>query len=133
VTTKLWSEARGVAARNASIMESGSASSTRPNPTVMSETAHDAYIYGRYGTVSIAGNPSDLDLLNVTFTGDGGDTYYSVSGGATSGALGTGGYHGTFTNSYGGDVHFTNIERFNVATGLHADNVTPYRAAWEST
>ena len=119
-------ETRGLSARDGAIQKGADTPSSGPGPVLMSETVHTATIYHQNGTASIAGNPSDLDLANITFTGPGGgggDTFSGVTGGATSGTLAGGGYHGTYTNNYGGSVNFTNIERFNLHTGVHADNV----------
>ena len=125
--TRITSEGRGLgAARETVMLDGGEPKSWDTRPVLMSETVHDATIYHQNGTANISGNPADLDLLNVTFTGPGGgggDTYASITGGATSGSLAGGGYHGTYTNNYGGSVNFTNVERFNLHTGVYADNV----------
>ena len=78
--------------------------------------------YGRYGTNTVDGGAGD-DTLVFTFTGDGGDTFFSVTGGADHGTLAKG-YSGSFINGYGGSLTFKGVERFDVTTGTYGDAIT---------
>ena len=85
---------------------------------------HYAAVHGRYGTANVNAGPG-ADVLHATFAGEGGsgdDTFASITGGVGSGNLANG-YNGTFTNSYGGDIHFTGVEHFDLSTGRHDDSV----------
>jgi len=107
--------------RNLVARESVASGSQPSGPLFTGGDDHYAAVHGRYGTENIAAG-AGADILHATFTGDGGDTFSGITGGATSGNLANG-YNGTFTNSSGGDIHFSGVEHFDLSTGLHSDNV----------
>ena len=77
--------------------------------------------YGRYGDDTVNGGKGQ-DLLTFTWTGDGGNTHFNVTGGVASGSLDNG-YSGTMTNGYGGNLTFSGIERFHFVTGIFDDAI----------
>src|SRR5690348_8672963 len=85
VSKAIRSETRGLSAREPAVLKGTDTGAGDGGPVVMSETVHNATIYHQNGSASLNGDPFDLDLANITFTGPGGgggDTYSGITGGA---------------------------------------------------